>query len=91
MKYYELWNEPNLNPSPEATWGGWAVPMDRYYDMMRFGAEAVKKADPDAVVTSAGYAGISVETVDRLRTYRYPDGKCPLDFVDVINVHFYSG
>ena len=66
MKYYELWNEPNLNPSPEATWGGWAAPMDHYYDMMRFGAEAVKQADPDAVVTSAGYAGISVETVDRL-------------------------
>ncbi len=31
------------------------------------------------------------ETVDGLRTYKYPDGKCPLDFVDVINVHFYSG
>jgi hypothetical protein len=91
VKYYELWNEPNLNPSPEATWGGWAAPMDRYYEMMRFGAEAVKKADPDAVVTSAGYAGTSVETVDSLRTYQYPDGKCPLDFVDVINVHFYSG
>ena len=25
------------------------------------------------------------------RTYQYPDGKCPLDFVDIINVHFYSG
>ena len=34
---------------------------------------------------------MSVETVDSLRTYQYPDGKCPLDFVDVINVHFYSG
>ena len=59
VKYYELWNEPNLNPSPTAAWGGWAAPMDKYYEMMRFGAEAVKRADPDAVVTSAGYAGMS--------------------------------
>ena len=91
VKYYEMWNEPNLNPDPKAAWGGWAAPMDKYYEMMRFGAEAVKKADPDAVVTSAGYAGMSAEIVDGMRKYRYPDGKCPLDFVEVINVHFYSG
>ena len=91
VKYFEMWNEPNLNPGPKATWGGWAAPMDVYYQMMRFGAEAVKRADPDAIVTSAGYAGMSTDVVDPLRTFRYSDGKCPLDFVDVINVHFYSG
>ena len=91
VKYFEMWNEPNLNPSPTATWGGWAAPMDVYYEMMRFGAEAVKRADPDAFVTSAGYAGMSTDVVDPLRTFRYSDGKRPLDFVDVINVHFYSG
>ncbi len=42
-------------------------------------------------MTSAGYAGIEVDTVDRLRTYTYPDGKHPLDFIDVLNVHYYSG
>jgi hypothetical protein len=91
VKYYEMWNEPNLNPSPTASWGGWAAPMDTYYEMMRFGAEAVKRADPAAVVTSAGYAGMTTDIVDRLRTYEYPDGKRPLDFVELINVHFYSG
>ena len=91
VKYFEMWNEPNLNPSPTATWGGWAATMDVYYEMMRFGAEAVKRADPDAFVTSAGYAGMSTDVVDPLRTFRYADGKRPLDFVDVINVHFYSG
>ena len=91
VKYYEMWNEPNLNPSPAAAWGGWAAPMDTYYEMMRFGAEAVKRTDPDAMVTSAGYAGMSTDVVDPLRTFQYPDGKRPLDFVDVINVHFYSG
>jgi hypothetical protein len=91
VRYYEMWNEPNLNPSPKATWGGWPASMDTYYEMMRHGAEAVKQADPTAVVTTAGYAGIRVQVVDRLRTYTYPDGKHPLDFVEVINVHYYSG
>ncbi|TWT84416.1 hypothetical protein CA13_58940 [Planctomycetes bacterium CA13] len=91
VKYYEMWNEPNLNPSPEATWGGWAAPVDTYYEMMKFGAEAVKRADPNALVTSAGYAGMSTDVVDPLRLYEYPDGTHPLDLIDLINVHFYSG
>ena len=91
VHYYEMWNEPNLNPQPTAAWGGWSASMDEYYKMMRYGAEAVKKADPTATVTSAGYAGMQAEIVDRMRTYKYPDGKCPLDFVQVINVHYYSG
>ena len=91
VHFYEMWNEPGLNPSPKATWGGWSAPVDEYYRMMRFGAEAVKKADPTATVTTAGYCTISTEAINRLRTYKYADGKCPLDFVELINVHFYSG
>ncbi len=91
VHYYEMWNEPGLNPKPDAAWGGWSAPLDEYYKMMRYGAEAVKKADPTATVTSAGYAGITTEIVNCMRTYKYPDGKCPLDFVEVINVHYYSG
>ena len=80
VKYFEIWNEPNLNPSPTATWGGWAATMDVYYEMMRFGAEAVKRADPDAFVTSAGYAGMSTDVVDPLRTFdtRTADGRWTL-------------
>jgi len=91
VHFYEMWNEPGLNPKPDAAWGGWSAPLDEYYKMMRYGAEAIKKADPTATVTSAGYAGITTEIVNRLRTYKYSDGKCPLDFVEVINVHYYSG
>ena len=91
VHHYEMWNEPNLNPKPTAAWGGWSAPLDEYYKMVRHGAEAIKKADPTATVTSAGYAGMRAEIVDRLRTYTYPDGKCPLDFVELINVHYYSG
>ncbi len=91
VRYFEMYNEPNLNPRADATWGGWAGPLDAYYEMMRYGAEGVKRADPDAIVTSAGYAGMKADVVDELRTHVYADGKRALDFVDVINVHYYSG
>ncbi|MBN2138594.1 MAG: hypothetical protein JW720_12375 [Sedimentisphaerales bacterium] len=91
VHYYEMWNEPGLNPKADAAWGGWSAPLDEYYKMMRYGAEAVKKADPTATVTTAGYAGIKPDILNRLLTYKYPDGKRPLDFVELINVHYYSG
>ncbi len=91
VKHFEMYNEPNLNPSLDAQWGGWAASTDQYYEMMRHGAEGVKRADPDAVVTSAGYAGMSAEMIDELRKCTYPDGRRALDFVEVLQVHYYSG
>jgi hypothetical protein len=88
LHVYEIWNEPNLT-SPE--WGAWVGTVPQYMDMFRSAAEAVKRADPAAKVTNAGYAGIQAKTVDALRSHTYADGKHPLDFVDILNVHFYSG
>lgn len=85
---YEIWNEPNLT-APE--WGPWVGTSDQYLDMFRAASEAAKKADPQALVTNAGYAGISLEIVDELVRHKYRDGKCALDFTDVLNVHYYTG
>lgn len=84
----ELWNEPNLD-NPQ--WGHWVGPLSEYYEMFRHGAEAAKKADPSILVSHAGFAGMTFELVDTLRRHRYADGKTPLDFCDIINVHYYSG
>ena len=84
---YEIWNEPNLN---DPNWGPWVGTTDQYNSLFRASAEAVKRADPTARVTNGGFAGIDVETVNTLLK-PYADGKKPLDFVDVLNVHFYSG
>lgn len=88
MDTFELWNEPNLI---NTSWGAWATTLDDYYAMFRPGAEAVKRADPKARVTNGGFAGVEIDTIDTLRSYQYPDGKTPLDFVDVLNAHFYTG
>ena len=85
---YELWNEPNLiNPD----WGAWQTTLDDYYRMFRPGAEAVKRADPKARVANGGFAGVELDTIDTLRSFKYPDGKTPLDFTDVLSAHFYTG
>src|SRR5690606_35125573 len=84
----EIWNEPNLvGPS----WAPFVGPIDKYFEVMRAGVEGARRADPDMLVTSCGWAGVELATVKQMTDYRYADGKCPLDLVDVVNVHFYSG
>ncbi|HEY0076981.1 MAG TPA: discoidin domain-containing protein, partial [Abditibacteriaceae bacterium] len=86
---YELWNEPNLI---NKDWGAWATTLDEYYTtIMRPGAEGARRADPTARVTNGGFAGIDLEIIDTLRSFKYPDGKMPLDFMDILNAHYYTG
>lgn len=91
VKAYNMYNEPNLNAYYGAPRGGWAAPMDLFYQMMRYGVEGVRRADPDAIVTGPSLAGMTVDVVDMMRTYTYEDGKHPIDLVDIICVHFYAG
>jgi len=84
---YEIWNEANLN-SPE--WGAWIAPIEKYFDLFRVAALALKKADPHSLVSTSGISGFPLETIDKFRTYRYSDGKSPLDLADILNVHFYT-
>src|SRR5690606_8488292 len=62
-----------------------------YFEMFRVGAEAAKQADPEIKIANGGFAGIKLELVEQLRNYTYADGKHPLDFVDVLSVHTYTG
>jgi hypothetical protein len=88
LNVFELWNEPNLEG---AGWAPWVGSMAAYFELFRVGAEAVKRADPAARVSMAGMAGTELDTVAPFRHYTYADGKHPLDFTDLINVHYYSG
>jgi cold shock CspA family protein len=84
----ELWNEPNLN---DPGWGPFVGPIGLYFDVLRAGIEGARRADPALPVSAAGWAGIDLEIVGQLAEHRYADGKTPLDLVDIVNVHFYSG
>ena len=84
---YEIWNEPNLH---DPGWGAWVGTMAQYNAMFRAASEAAKRADPTARVTNGGAAGIDIDTMNSMLV-PYADGKKPLDFMDVLNVHYYSG
>lgn len=84
----ELWNEPTLNAPG---YGAWVGELGPYYEMMRVGAEAAKRANPAVQVANGGFAGCSVPLLDTLLRHTYADGKHPLDFVDILNVHYYCG
>jgi hypothetical protein len=88
LRHYEIWNEPNLT---DAGWGAWVGTMPQYLELLRAAAEAIHRTDPAAKISNAGLAGVQVKAVDPLRSYTYADGKHPLDFVDILNVHYYSG
>ena len=89
LRVIELWNEPNLNAE---AWGPWVGSIEDFFEIFRIGAEAAKEADPNILVTSCGWAGIHLEdNIEQMETYRYSDGKTPVDFADILNVHFYSG
>lgn len=52
IKYYQLWNEPNIYPE----WGEQPVSAQDYTRLLQVGYESAKKADPDSVIISAGLA-----------------------------------
>jgi hypothetical protein len=49
---YQIWNEPNLSRE----WGGMAPNPQAYVQLLKVGYEAIKRADPNAIVISAGLA-----------------------------------
>ncbi len=84
----ELWNEPNL-VGPD--WAPFVGPMPQYFEVMRAGVEGARKADPTLPISAGGFAGLDLQVVGQLAEHHYADGTTPLDAVDIINVHFYSG
>jgi len=56
---YQIWNEPNLNVPGRSEWGGRPPNPAEYTVMLKAGYEAVKAADPAALVVSAGLAPTS--------------------------------
>jgi hypothetical protein len=49
---YQIWNEPNL----AREWGGRAPDPEGYTRLLKAGYQAIKRADPNAIIISAGLA-----------------------------------
>lgn len=48
--YFEVWNEPNIN-------GFWPAGMEKYYDLYKYTAEAVKRVDKSLKIGGPATAG----------------------------------
>jgi sugar phosphate isomerase/epimerase len=58
IQAYEIWNEPNL----AREWGSTQPDPVAYTDMLRVSYTAIKKADPNAMVISAGLSPTTEQT-----------------------------
>lgn len=88
LNTYSLWNEPNLN---NPYWGHFIGSMEEYFEMFRHGALGIRRADPQARIATAGFAGTDTVLLDKLLQYEYDDGSHPADYADILNVHDYTG
>ncbi len=52
IRYYQLWNEPNIYPE----WGELTVSPENYTDLLCRAARAIREVDPDAVILSGALA-----------------------------------
>ncbi|MFB0546885.1 MAG: cellulase family glycosylhydrolase [Anaerolineae bacterium] len=59
IRAYQVWNEPNLNVPGRSEWGGRPPNPAEYTEMLKVAYQAIKSADPNAMVISAGLSPTS--------------------------------
>jgi len=59
IRAYQIWNEPNLNVAGRSEWGGRPPNPGEYTALLRVAYQAIKQADPNAMVISAGLSPTS--------------------------------
>ena len=76
IKTWELWNEPDIE------WY-WTGPAEDFARFIKIGADAVRRADPEATVVLGGIAHDPEYLLQLFRDYGLSD------YVDVVNMHNY--
>lgn len=83
---YQIWNEPNL----DREWGGREPDAAGYVEMLRVCSEAIRSADPNAILISAGLSPTGNHDLTAHRDDRYLQAMYDAGFqqyVDVVGVH----
>lgn len=70
VRYFQIWNEPNL----EGEWGGYAIDPEWYTRLLKAAYQAVKGANPDAVVISAALAPTAANSLRNLNDVLFLEG-----------------
>lgn len=89
VKYYQLWNEPNLSTE----WGGKPVDAREYVRLLKIGYQRAKEADPNCVIVSAALAPTIEESWralnDQIYLQRMYDAGAK-DYFDILSVMAYG-
>ncbi|HZK66900.1 MAG TPA: cellulase family glycosylhydrolase [Chloroflexota bacterium] len=89
VKYYQLWNEPNL----AIEWGSKPVDAAEYVRLLKIGYQRAKEADPNAVILSAALAPTVEESWqalnDQIYLQRMYDAGAE-DYFDIMSVMAYG-
>lgn len=83
---YQIWNEPNLSRE----WGGQAPDPGGYVELLATCSAAIRAADPDAIIISAGLAPTGNDDAIAMRDDRYLRALYAADFqrhIDVVGLH----
>ncbi|MGJ3240201.1 MAG: cellulase family glycosylhydrolase [Anaerolineae bacterium] len=83
---YQIWNEPNL----QREWGEQAPDPTAYVDLLARCSDAIREADPQAIVISAGLSPTGGPMPIAMPDDQYLDAMYQADFqqyVDVVGVH----
>ncbi len=86
IQAYEIWNEPNL----AREWGNKEPNAAEYVNMLKESYKAIKKADPNAIVISAGLSpttasgAVATPDVDYLKKMYAAGAK---DYFDMLGAH----
>lgn len=83
---YQVWNEPNLSRE----WGEVAPNPAEYTELLRLCYEGIKRADPDAIVISAGLAPTETPLPTAMPDHDYLQGMYDAgaaSYFDVLGLH----
>jgi hypothetical protein len=86
IQAYEIWNEPNL----DREWGGKTPSPTAYTAMLKSSYQAIKAADPQALVVSAGMSPtttVGAQAIPDLEFIRQMYAAGAKDNFDVLGVH----
>ncbi|MCB0180146.1 MAG: cellulase family glycosylhydrolase, partial [Anaerolineae bacterium] len=86
VEAYQIWNEPNL----AREWGGRPPNPAEYVELLKVGYQAVKAADPNAIVISAGMAPTTRDDAEAMPDTHFIQGIYDAGgaaYFDVLGVH----
>jgi len=86
IQAYQIWNEPNL----AREWGGKPPNPAEYVELLRVAYEAIKRADPEAIVISAGLTPTGTYNDEAMPDEMYLEGMYQAGFqryCDMVGLH----